>query len=366
MHHTTLALIPLLCLTTPDLHAATTPNLQSDLNIPDSTPLNHIQVIGSHNSYKLLPAPEVEQMIAAVSPSAARELHYEHEPLPDQLNRGLRNLEIDVLHDPAGGRYANPLALKLLGDKHPPFNRTPLLAPGYKILHAPDIDFRSHHPTLADCLQTLKTWSEQNPQHAPVFITMNIKEDKAYVPGGVNALPFTTTAAQDLNQEILTHLGPEHILTPTTTQGTATSLNQAITQHSWPTIGQTRGKFAFILDAGTKTLNTYKQALPPAERLLFSSYPPGHPDSAFLILNNPITSSNDINTLSAQGYIIRTRADSGTIEARENNTTRRNTALQSGAHIITTDYYPGRNLFTNSYSVSFPNETYIRLHPTTH
>ncbi|MFM1942340.1 MAG: hypothetical protein RI897_1322 [Verrucomicrobiota bacterium] len=365
MRRKLILLIPLLSLAALNLHAATTANLQPDLAIPDSTPLNHIQVIGSHNSYKLLPAPEVEQMIAAVAPAAAKELHYEHEPLPDQLNRGLRNLEIDVLHDPEGGRYANPLALKLLGDKHPPFDRTPLLAPGYKILHAPDIDFRSHHATLADCLQTLKTWSELNPQHAPVFITMNIKEDKAYVPGGVNALPFTETAARDLNQEILTHLGPEHLLTPTTTQGAATSLNQAITQNGWPNIGQTRGKFVFILDAGTTTLNTYNQACTPSTRTLFSSYPPGHPDSAFLILNNPITSSNEINRLSAQGYIVRTRADSGTLEARDNNTTRRDTALQSGAQIITTDYYPGRNLFTNSYSVVFPDQTFIRLHPTT-
>ncbi|MGA1236287.1 MAG: Ca2+-dependent phosphoinositide-specific phospholipase C [Limisphaerales bacterium] len=365
MHRIVLSLIPLIGLTSLSLHAATTANLQPDLAIPDSTPLNAIQVIGSHNSYKLLPAPEVEKMIAAVAPAAAKELHYEHEPLPDQLNRGLRNLEIDVLYDPEGGRYANPLALKLLSSQHPPFDRTPMLSPGYKVLHAPDIDFRSHHATFADCLQTLKAWSEQNPQHAPVFITMNIKEDKAYVPGGVNALPFTETAALDLNQEILTHLGPKHLLSPAQAQANASSLNQAITQNQWPSLRQTRGKFIFILDAGTPTLNTYSQAVPPSNRVAFSSYPPGHPDSAFLILNNPISSSNEIKTLAAQGYIIRTRADSGTHEARQNNTARRDTALQSSAHIITTDYYPGRNLFTNSYSVAFPNQTFIRLHPST-
>src|SRR5664279_2498286 len=78
--------------------------------------LNQLQIIGSHNSYKPGIEETLWQMIYKRDSSAAKSLQYGHIKLVDQLNMGLRNLELDVVYDPLGGRYENPLGLKLIKD----------------------------------------------------------------------------------------------------------------------------------------------------------------------------------------------------------------------------------------------------------
>lgn len=48
-----------------------------------------------------------------------------------------------------------------------------------------------------------------------------------------------------------------------------------------------------------------------------------------------------IGKLVREGYIVRTRADSGLRQGAENDTARRDAALASGAHIVSTDFPPG-------------------------
>ena len=45
-----------------------------------------------------------------------------------------------------------------------------LLSPGLKVLHFPDIDYRTHYYTFTDALNAVKAWSDQNPNHIPIFI----------------------------------------------------------------------------------------------------------------------------------------------------------------------------------------------------
>lgn len=42
------------------------------------------------------------------------------------------------------------------------------------MFHIPDIDFNSTCYTLKDCLQEVKDWSSANPDHIPVFISIEI------------------------------------------------------------------------------------------------------------------------------------------------------------------------------------------------
>jgi hypothetical protein len=46
--------------------------------------------------------------------------------------------------------------------------------PGFKVLHVPDIDFRSNVLTFRDALRELKTWSDANPRHLPVAILVSM------------------------------------------------------------------------------------------------------------------------------------------------------------------------------------------------
>lgn len=94
---------------------------------------------------------------------------------------------------------------------------------------------------------------------------------------------------------------------------------------------------------------------------MFANALPGTPEAAFLIRNN--AKAPEVQDLVRKGYIIRTRADSDTREARRNDRTTFEAAYKSGAQIITTDYYQQSTLFESDYSVSFEDGTYFRKNP---
>ena len=52
--------------------------------------------------------------------------------------------------------------------------------------------------------------------------------------------------------------------------------------------------------------------------------------------------------------MVRTRADSGTIHARENDYSQRDAAWASGAQFISTDYIESHNKFNTNYQVIIP------------
>lgn len=75
--------------------------------------LNDLQVLGSHNSYKAAIDTSLMQILRQRRPETARALDHAYPPLREQLEYGLRSLELDVFHDPKGGRYA-PHGLQLV------------------------------------------------------------------------------------------------------------------------------------------------------------------------------------------------------------------------------------------------------------
>src|SRR5687767_7831321 len=82
-----------------------------------SARINQIQVLGSHNSYKLAIDPSLLQILRESEGNRMQSLEYSHRPMEDQLDLGLRSLEIDVLHDPEGGRYARPRGIDMVREK---------------------------------------------------------------------------------------------------------------------------------------------------------------------------------------------------------------------------------------------------------
>ena len=81
----------------------------------DEVHWNQIQVIGTHNSYHIEPLPAVRALIAAAGEQQAEGLDYSHRPLAEQFSaQGVRQIELDIFHDPEGGHYADPAARKIL------------------------------------------------------------------------------------------------------------------------------------------------------------------------------------------------------------------------------------------------------------
>jgi hypothetical protein len=75
--------------------------------------MNQTQIIGSHNSYKIGIEKPLMDLMLAERPEA-KALDYTHIPIIQQLDLGLRGLEIDVLYDPEGGRFSHPKGLEML------------------------------------------------------------------------------------------------------------------------------------------------------------------------------------------------------------------------------------------------------------
>jgi hypothetical protein len=78
--------------------------------------------------------------------------------------------------------------------------------------------------------------------------------------------------------------------------------------------------------------------------------------------NDPVNGFEGIRQLVKDGFLVRTRADADTVEARANDTERRDRALASGAQIISTDY-PAPDFRFSDYHVRLPDKAVARVNP---
>jgi hypothetical protein len=326
--------------------------------------MNEIQVIGSHNSYKIAIEPPLWNYLFQQDSVAAKSLQYGHISIEKQLDLGLRNLEYDVLHDPKGCYYSNPKGLaivKSLGKIPLEYDAANKLAqPGLKMFHIQDIDFRSHYLLFKEGLQALKKWSDLHPNHTPIFILINAKDDNNR--NLRTPLPFTKSALDSIDIEIRSVFNDSKLITPDLVRGKFETLEEAILKKGWPELKAVRGRFLFVLDENETKINRYLEGHSSLKnRILFVNSKEGNPEAAFRVINDPIKNFDYIKDLVAKGYMVRTRADDGTTEARVNDYSKFEKAKASGAQIISTDYYVPSTLFKSSYKVSFDNNRYERI-----
>ena len=332
--------------------------------VDDDVHLNEIQVVGSHNSYKKMVSDKEEALRRQFINGAADLMQYQHEPLGTQFqSRKVRQIELDVYLDQSGGLYADPLLRGAagVGPYDPKMNE-----PGIKVLHIQDVDYASTCLTFVDCLQAIKTWSDANPSHVPLAVLVELKDDPLDFPGFTFTAPEKWTAANigSVDDEIRSVMDDSDLLTPDDVRGSHATLNEAVTTDGWPTLGASRGKTMFLMDNGGGYRSNYLSGHPNLEgRVLFTNADPGDPDAAFIKRNDPFDAS--ITGLVQQGYVVRTRSDADTVEARENNTGPRDAALASGAQWVSTDYEgPGLAVgFTTPYVVEIPGGTVARCNP---
>jgi hypothetical protein len=328
------------------------------------TRISQIQIIGSHNSYKQAIDPRLFKLLQERDSASMSKIDYSHISIVDQLNLGLLNLEIDVYADTQGGRYAHPHGLDWVPGQPEYDPQGVMKKPGFKVMHIQDIDFRSHCLTFKQCLEQLKQWSDEHPAHNPVFITMNAKDETSSRPGFTTPEKFTAAVYDALDKEIIDYLGAQYIITPDKVRGKNKTLESAVLKNNWPRLREAQGKFVFILDENGEKRDLYIAGHPSLkDRMLFTNSEPGTPEAAIRIVNNAKQNLANIQDLVKKGYIVRTRADSDTQEARANDRTSFEAALQSGAQIITTDYYQKSTHFNSDYEISFDGGTYFRLNP---
>lgn len=336
----------------------------SQSHSPEDLKINEIQVIGSHNSYKKAILPEVYQYLSRKdSMNFLPRIQYEHIPVPQQLDLGLRNLEIDVYADSKGGKYAHPKILDLVKTTEPFDPEGKMKKPGYKMIHITDIDYQTWYYTLEDCLKDLKKWSDAHPGHTPVFITLEPKDGKAN-QFGTEPEHYTAKLFDELDHKLKKYLGKDKIITPDDIRGSYKTLNEAVLHKNWPKMKDAKGKFLFVLDNNSENRDLYMKDHPSLKgRMVFTNSAPGTAEAAVLLMNDP---GPEIADRVKQGYIVRTRADADTMEARKEDYSRFEKAKKSGAQVITTDYYQPSRLFKSGYKISFDQDAkskYERINP---
>lgn len=251
-------------------------------------------------------------LLAWSNEDAAKALEYVRIPLSQQLDLGLRKLELDVFYQPQSGEFP--------------------------VGHIRLIDMNSHCATLRLCLEQLVRWSLAYPDHQPISISFNAKDQVIdWLP---QPTPVDADAFDALDDVLEASLGsklirPNNVKVAGQLQPNRSRLDDA------------RGKFLLILDESGLKREFYLSGW--RERPMFVSADADLPAAAVLIINDPMAEQARIQGLVKAGFPVRTRADADTIEGRASDTRRRDAAFTSGVQAISTDYYLPTKTFGNDF-----------------
>jgi len=330
--------------------------------------LNDVRVLASHNSYKKNPDPKVLKFLSKVKNKIGEEnnpiqLEYGHELLTTQLNDFMiRGFEFDIYYDSKGRKFEKRKINSFIFGMKKKSNADGLKTPGFKVLHIADIDYETNYHTLEVALEELQSWSERNPMHCPIFINIEIKATSPAdlspflrFLGFKRATKFTASTFNLLDSLVTTIFAPDQLYTPIQMKKNYSSIRERINKEGWPLLSDSRGKVFIILEGDNIDLYDNK-----GERPLFVYGDQADVNTLFLLRNDPIDNEIQINKLTDE-YIVRTRTDAGTLEARANNHERFNAALNSNAQILSTDYYKADPAIGN-FVVRIGEEFILRKH----
>ncbi len=294
--------------------------------------LNHIQVIGTHNSYHVRPPDYIFETLSDWN-AEVMAWDYTHDPLDIQLDNGVRNFELDI---------------------HP-------FTDGFAVMHVPVVDEASTCPIFVDCLRVVYDWSQRNPRHLPVSFLLEFKMREALM-AGKPLMEINEAMCEAFEQAILSVFPREQLFTPDDIRGDAPTLTEAVRAHGWPTLEESLGKVFFVLHNRSELRQVYTEGRNSLEgRLMFVNSSPDRDDAAYIVVDNPY--SDSIPELLRYNMLVRVRADSGLREARRGDGQRRDAAFSSGAHVVSTDFPNGKAHPDTGYVVAFPDNAPARCNP---
>ncbi|KFA62486.1 hypothetical protein S40285_08061 [Stachybotrys chlorohalonatus IBT 40285] len=336
--------------------------------------MNQIQVVATHNSYHLEHADPREMDAQRTYFETVINYWYSHPAFGVQFDhQQIRSLEIDVLADPEGGHYAEPLVRELAGL---PYSDDPAMRlPGTKVLHVPDFDVRSTCNTFVGCLRQIKTWMDAHPASVPIPIMVEFKsaETRAAALGGAQPIYWNSTELlAGFDEEIRSVFPPSQLITPDDIRRGNSTLEESVLQYGWPDLESARGRIFFLMDNGPDhaVRTAYIEGRPSLEgRVLFTNSAPGRPDTAFQKLNEPASDelAAHIQEQVSLNYYVRTRSDVPMGTVLECSTVMRDYAFRSGAQIVSTDFpaWGPSSRWGCDYAVQLPGGKTAQCNPVT-
>lgn len=294
--------------------------------------INEIAVIGTHNSYQTLATPQKRllEKVRSVLSSGEKggNRNFEMDTYTEQLENGVRNLEIDIETVDDGKEIS------------------------FIVTHSPITDNVSSAYDFAKGLEEIVMWSDNNPNHLPVYLLV---EPKKNVDSINNMKEFSVEYAIELDSVIRETLG-DRLLTPELVKGEFESLGEMRMADSWPTLKEASGKILVLLhpcDVTEEYINTdtaiSSQAMFPMLR--FEDIE--KPYASFILDNEPeIAMENNRITVDEKRLMVRTRADNYPDFTDEQY----GYTDICGSHIITTDY-PPRSVRPDEHTYDFDGYT---------
>ncbi|MDR3293289.1 MAG: phosphatidylinositol-specific phospholipase C1-like protein, partial [Clostridiales bacterium] len=286
-----------------------------------------------HNSYRKSLNPFIRSYFNFFVPKKSQgEFIYEHATLTEQLNSGVRGLELDIRASDGG----------------------------FRIYHFAVFDSGSTAPDFELALEELRIWSKNNPDHVPVTILIEYKPE----PWILNTKRDKPSAAvlKHLSETVESVMGADQLITPADIIGGYATMQDAVAANNWPTLGEAKGKFMFLLHYNEDLTPIYIELDPSLKSL--SLFPTVESEESLntyrkyvshLLFNNP--TQPELDDLVRAGYMVRTRIDGDMHIELE----RRELILNSLAQILTTDYERGRIQPDTDYYVDFGNGKTIKL-----
>jgi Phosphoinositide phospholipase C, Ca2+-dependent len=294
--------------------------------LDDTLRLHEVQVLNTHNSYH-------RRSPVALPQGLKDPVDYEHPPLDEQLEgQGVRGFELDVFNAPDG----------------------------LPVAHTPVVDAETNCTPFEACLRVIKAWSDRRPGHVPIFVLVEPKNQTIVLePLYTN---FDLAALQRLDSAVNSVFAPEDLVTPDDVRGGAATLRQRVVEDGWPTLRRVRGKVVMVLNTGEPERALYLEGRPSLEGApMFVTAEEAAPSAAVIKVDDP--DERRIQRLVRDHFIVRTRADADVIEARTNDTTRRDLALRTGAQIVSTDFPLPDPAISAEYSVQIPDGRPGRCNP---
>ncbi len=294
--------------------------------------LNEVAFVGTHNSYQLTSLESYSRIYEALDIItfgivSDEKTSFNMDTLTEQFEVGLRNIELDVETVVKGGETS------------------------FTVCHDPFVDNTSTCYDFAVALKEIKLWSDNNPEHLPISVVVELKTIAMPMNGFAS---FTVKYAQEFDAIIREVLG-DTLLTPADVMGDYESLKAMREADAWPTLGDCLGKVMIILHpedvtddyvALDTTMRT--QAMFPMVR-----YANRNADyAAFLLDNEPDDAIKHEGETVGKGFIVRTRADSFPTYSEK----RYSRINECSSQIISTDY-PVRYGESNYHEFSFDGYT---------
>lgn len=287
-----------------------------DKALSEGVKINEIAVMGTHNSYQLLgtaPKRALMKVLQIISFGAVEnKAVFEMDTFTEQLEQGVRNLEIDIETVDDEGDIS------------------------FIVTHSPIIDNVTSAYNFAKGLEEIAMWSDNNPGHLPIYLLIEPKGDVLSINNMKN---FSAEYAIEFDKVLRQVLG-DRLLTPGQVMGEYESLEEMRNADSWPTLAQAAGKIIVLMHPCDVTqeyididTSIRTQAMFPMLRFgdIDKSY------ASFILDNDPASATeNNKKTVDENNLMVRTRAD----DYPDFSSERYSSAKNCGSHIITTDYPP--------------------------